>query len=198
MTGATSASAHSRAMPRTACCSADSSKFTALPARIRLGRARRPSGGGRRVPSSAQTSSPRALPRSGASACPPIPPRRGVRSPPGLRRGRLAGRRCPALRGALRLVGFAPDGTRLPPPDRRSRVRSYERLDSYGGSDVVADEADDVLGRRAGGEELFDAHGLEGRDVLGRDDAAAEDRDVFRAFFSEQFQNALEEVVVGA
>src|SRR5712691_8613574 len=72
------------------------------------------------------------------------------------------------------------------------------RASSYGGPDVVADETDDVLGRGARGEELFHAHGLEGRDVIGRDDAAAEDRDVFRAFFAEQFQDALEEVVVGA
>src|SRR6266851_2433730 len=55
------------------------------------------------------TSSPRAPPRSGASAWPPIP-RDGGRSPPRLRRGRLARRRRPALRGALRLVGFAPEG----------------------------------------------------------------------------------------
>src|SRR5712692_9767382 len=144
MTGATSASAHSRAMPRTACCSADSSKFTG-----EFGRAGRPSGGGRRVPSSAQTSSPRAPPRSGASACPPIPPKRGVRSPPRLRRGRLARRNRPALRGALRLVGFAPDGTRPTPTSRTtgavSSAFSAGRVQSRhgescggGGSDVAA------------------------------------------------------------
>src|SRR5438445_909558 len=163
MTGATSASAHSRAMPRTACCSAVRSKFIGGFATFGdFGGARRPSGGGRRAPSSAQTSSPRAPPRSGASACPPIPPRRGVRLPPRLRRGRLARRRRPALRGALRLVGFAPDGTRLPPPDGRRRVWPCDgilavrdgrmRRRSYGGPDVVADEADDVLGCGARGE----------------------------------------------
>src|SRR5882672_4028831 len=109
MTGATSASAHSRAMPRTACCSGVRSKF---------------------------------------------------------------------------MGEFAEFG-------------GARRASSYGGSDVVADEADDVLGRGARGEELLDAHGLERSDVLGRDDAAAEDRDVLRAFLAQQFQDALEEVVVG-
>src|SRR5216683_1106629 len=212
MTGATSASAHSRAIARTACCSGVRSKFMAGPARIRLESARRPSGGGRGVPSSAQTSSPRAPPRSGASACPPIPPRRGVRSPPRLRRGRLARRRCPALRGALRLVGFAPDGTPLPPPDGRMRASSYsgpertrnpahaagtQPMRSYGSPDVVADEADDVLGRGPRGEQLLDPHGLERGDVLGRDDPAAENHDILCAFLAQQFQDALEEVVVG-
>src|SRR6266851_6059334 len=71
-------------------------------------------GAGRRVPSSAQTSSPRAPPRSGASACPPSPETGVARRP--APQGRLARRRRPALRGALRLVGFAPDGTRRPAP----------------------------------------------------------------------------------
>src|SRR6266700_1740027 len=168
MTGATSASAHSRAMPRTACCSGVRSKFIGGFGRLGdFGGARRPSGGGRGVPSSTRTSSPRAPPRSGASACPPIPPRRGVRSPPCCA-GWLARRRRPALRGALRLVGFAPDGTPLPPPagrmfvqscdgilpppDGRWCVRSSGGERSYGGPDVVADEADDVLGCGTGGE----------------------------------------------
>src|SRR5207247_9649974 len=67
------------------------------------------------------TSSPRAPPRSGASAWPPIP-RDGGRSPPRLWRGRLSRRGRPALRGALRLVGFAPYGTRLPRPAPTSRI----------------------------------------------------------------------------
>ena len=66
------------------------------------------------MPSSAQTSSPRAPPRSGASACPPSPETGVARRP--APQGRLARRRRPALRGALRLVGFAPDGTRRPAP----------------------------------------------------------------------------------
>src|SRR5713101_3548313 len=49
------------------------------------------------------TSSPRAPPRSGASACPPSPETGVARRPAS--QGRLARRRRPALRGALRLVG---------------------------------------------------------------------------------------------
>src|SRR5688572_13382630 len=40
--------------------------------------------------------------------------------------------------------------------------------------DVVPHETDDVLSRRARGEQLLDPEGLEGLDVLLRDDAAAE------------------------
>src|SRR6266851_2697034 len=87
---------------------------------------RRASGAGRHA-LVRSTSSPRAPPRSGASACPPIPPRRGVRSPPCCA-GRLARRRRPALRGALRLVGFAPEG--MPAgathPGTRSRLRDCD------------------------------------------------------------------------
>src|SRR2546427_375193 len=66
------------------------------------------------------------------------------------------------------------------------------------GADVLADEADDVLGRGAGREQLLHAHRLQGGDVLGRDDPAAEDRDVPGALLREQIEHALEEVVVGA
>jgi len=60
------------------------------------------------MPSSAQ---PPRLARRLARAPPPAPhpPRRGLRSPPCCA-GRLARRSRPALRGALRLVGFAPEG----------------------------------------------------------------------------------------
>src|SRR5229473_4090360 len=47
----------------------------------------------------------------------PHPPRRGLRSPP-CYAGRLARRRRPALRGALRLVGFAPEGMLVTAPAR--------------------------------------------------------------------------------
>src|SRR5581483_4983459 len=69
---------------------------------------------------------------------------------------------------------------------------------SDGRADVLADEADDVLRRRAGREQLLDAHGLQRRDVLGRDDAAAEHRDVVGPLLPEQLEHALEEIVVGA
>src|SRR5207244_10896199 len=65
-------------------------------------------------------------------------------------------------------------------------------------ADVPADEADDLLGRGAGREDLLDAQRLERRDVLGRDDPAAEDHDVLRALLPEKLEDALEEVVVGA
>src|SRR5215813_6075554 len=68
---------------------------------------------------------------------------------------------------------------------------------SHGGADVLAHEAHDVLGRRAGSEELLHPPGLEGADVLGRDDAAAEHRDVLRAFLLEQLEDTAEQVVVG-
>src|SRR5207245_5933457 len=121
---------------------------------------------GRGVPSSAQ---PPRLARLLARAPPPGPPspETGVARRPAAQ-GRLARRRRPALRGALRLVGFAPDGTPLPPPDGRMCVRSCDGIlpppdgrwcvrssggeRSYGGPDVVADEADDVLGCGARGE----------------------------------------------
>src|SRR5712692_4237274 len=66
----------------------------------------------RRVAVVRSTSSPRAPPCSGASARPPSPETGVARRPAS--QGRLARRRRPALRGALRLVGFAPDG--YPPP----------------------------------------------------------------------------------
>src|SRR3989442_13207208 len=65
-------------------------------------------------------------------------------------------------------------------------------------ADVLADEADDLLGRGPGREDLLDAHRLERRDVRGRDDPAPEDHDVLRALLPEQLEDALEEIVVGA
>src|SRR5438876_110147 len=44
-------------------------------------------------------------------------------------------------------------------------------------ADVLADEADDLLGRGPGREDLLDARRLERRNVRGRDDPAAEDHD---------------------
>src|SRR5262249_47537531 len=64
--------------------------------------------------------------------------------------------------------------------------------------DVLADEADDVLSRRAGCEELLDAHRLQGGDVLGRNDPAAKDGDVAGALLAEQVEDPLEQVVVRA
>src|SRR5438552_13791202 len=65
-------------------------------------------------------------------------------------------------------------------------------------ADVLADEAHDVLRGGAGSEQLLHADGLQPGDVLRRDDAAAEDGDVVRAFFFEELEHALEEVVVRA
>src|SRR5439155_26789091 len=63
---------------------------------------------------------------------------------------------------------------------------------------VLADEADDVLRRGAWGEDLLDAQRLQRGDVLGRDDAAAEHRDVVGALLAQEIQHALEEIVVRA
>src|SRR5213594_2929787 len=79
-----------------------------------------------------------------------------------------------------------------------SRVSSKSMPGSHRGADVVPDEADDVLGRRARSEELFHPHGLQGPDVFRGNDAAAEHRDVLRALLLEQLEDALEQVVVGA
>src|SRR5207244_7773428 len=74
------------------------------------------------MPSSAQ---PPCLARLLARAPPPgppHPPRRGSLAAR-LRRGRLARRSRPALRGALRLVGFAPEGIpAAAPPARESAL----------------------------------------------------------------------------
>src|SRR5207248_11304952 len=56
----------------------------------------------------------------------------------------------------------------------------------------------DLLGRRAGREDLLDAHRLERGDVLRRDDPAAEDHDVRRVLLPEQLEDAREEGVVGS
>src|SRR6266851_1638373 len=69
-----------------------------------------------------------------------------------------------------------------------SRVSSKCMLGSHGGADIVPNESHDVLGRRARGEELLHAHGLEGPDVLRGNDAPAKHRDVFRALFLEQLE----------
>src|SRR4030095_10572017 len=69
---------------------------------------------------------------------------------------------------------------------------------SGGGTDVLADEANDVLRGGARREDLLHAHGLQRGDVLGRDDAAAEHGDVIGALVVQQLQHALEEIVVGA
>src|SRR5215468_8380605 len=66
------------------------------------------------------------------------------------------------------------------------------------GADVFPHEADDVLRRGARREQLLDPEDLEGPDVLRRDDAASEDRDVLRALLAEQLQHAGEQIVVGA
>ena len=63
---------------------------------------------------------------------------------------------------------------------------------------MLANEADDVLGRGAGREELLHAHRLEAGDVLGRDDPAPEDGDVAGALLGQQLEDALEEIVVSA
>src|SRR5258707_9700644 len=79
-----------------------------------------------------------------------------------------------------------------------SRVSSKSMPRSHRGPDVVADEAHDVLGRRARSEELLHAHGLERPDVLRGNDAAAEHRDVLRVLLLKQLEHALEQIVVGA
>src|SRR5215470_2525431 len=83
-----------------------------------------------------------------------------------------------------------------------SRVRSKsmegEPARLHRGADVLPDEADDVLRGRAWREQLLDAQGLQGLDVLRRDDAAAEHRDILRALLAQELENAPEEVVVRA
>src|SRR6266545_5235884 len=74
------------------------------------------------------------------------------------------------------------------PADRPNALMRHTR--SYGSADMLADEADNVLGGGAGGEDLLDAHDLERLDVLGRDDPAAEHGDVVRALFLEQLEHA--------
>src|SRR5882724_8674033 len=98
----------------------------------------------------------------------------------------------------LRGVGAEPPSGRL----RQHHVLPVDPLDHLPESDrranVLADEADDVLGRCAGREELLDADRLEGGDVLRGNDPAPEDRDVAGALLGEQLEDPLEEVVVGA
>src|SRR5207244_10848473 len=111
------------------------------------------------------TSSPGARPRSGASAPPPIP-RDGGRSPPCCA-GRLAGPRRPALRGALRLVGFASEGTRpLPHPasagPRAAELRFGEGADVFG---EAVEEGEVVAGVAHAG---FEQDGGEGGHSAGR------------------------------
>src|SRR5438270_421149 len=72
------------------------------------------------------------------------------------------------------------------------------RLGSDGGADVLVHEADDVLRRGAGREELLHADRLQRRDVFGRDDATAEDHDVLRALFLQELEHPLEQIIVGA
>src|SRR5262245_3039060 len=80
----------------------------------------------------------------------------------------------------------------------RTTIATPRRLiGSDRGADVLADEADDVLRGRARREDLLHTDGLERGDVLGRDDAAAEDRHVVGALVVQELQHALEEVVVG-
>src|SRR5438093_12618689 len=57
----------------------------------------------------------------------PHPPRRGSLAAPASQ-GRLARRRRPALRGALRLVGFAPDAYPPPGPSQLHPPRSAHEL----------------------------------------------------------------------
>src|SRR5262245_37213724 len=81
----------------------------------------------------------------------------------------------------------------------RTAIATPKRLIGSGcGADVLADEADDVLRGRPRREDLLHAHGLQCGDVLGRDDAAPEDRHVVGALLAQQLQHALEEIVVGA
>src|SRR5262249_398723 len=63
---------------------------------------------------------------------------------------------------------------------------------------MLANEANDVLCGGARREELLHADRLERPDVLGRNDAAAEDDDVLRALLPQQLQHALEKIVVRA
>src|SRR5437899_1513978 len=79
--------------------------------------------------------------------------------------------------------------------DHRDPLVAISVLD--GGPDVVVDEADDVLRRRARAEQLLDPDGLQPGHVLGRDDAAAEDDDVLGALPLEQLEHALDEIVFG-
>src|SRR5215831_5972493 len=68
----------------------------------------------------------------------------------------------------------------------------------HGGADVLVHEAHDVLRGGPGPEQLLDAHLLELRHVLGRDDAAAEHRDVVGALLLQQVEHGLEQIVVRA
>src|SRR5580765_2486521 len=63
--------------------------------------------------------------------------------------------------------------------------------------DVLSDEANDVLGRGARGEQLLHAERLEGPDVVGGNDAAAEHRDVVGPLLAQQLEHPGEQIVVG-
>src|SRR2546428_350716 len=60
-------------------------------------------------------------------------------------------------------------------------------------ADVLAHEADDVLGGGPRREQLLDAQGLEGLDVLLGNDPAPEDRDVVGALLLQEIEDAAEE-----
>src|SRR6185436_6720209 len=77
-----------------------------------------------------------------------------------------------------------------------SRVSSKSMGVLHRGPDVLSDEANDVLGRGAGGEQLLHAERLEGPDVVGRNDAAAEHRDVVGPLLAQQLEHAGKQIVV--